>query len=128
VAEIPRAARILAEKFCPGPITIIIPDGKGSTFGFRIPDHPFIIELLKASGRTFASTSANLSGQPAALNVDDALASIDGTPEVVVDWGPLPPDSKASTVVMVNADSSWKILREGLFHTMILNNILNAVK
>lgn len=125
VTEIPRAARILAEKFCPGPITIIIPDGKGSTFGFRIPDHPFIIELLKASGRTFASTSANLSGRPAALNVDDALASIDGEPEVVVDWGSLPPDSKASTVVMVNADSSWKILRDGpLSH----DDIISALK
>ena len=85
----------------------------GSTFGFRIPDHPFILKLLKTYGKPLASTSANLSGVPAALSVADALKTIDGTPEVVVDAGVLPSDSKASTVILVNADSTWKILRPG---------------
>lgn len=86
---------------------------RGSTFGFRIPDHPFILKLLKTYGKPLASTSANLSGVPAALSVADALKTIDGTPEVVVDAGVLPSDSKASTVILVNADSTWKILRPG---------------
>ena len=113
VPELPETARVFAEKFCPGPVTLVVPDGSGSTFGFRIPDHPFILKLLKAYGKPLASTSANLSGVPAALSVADALKTIDGTPEVVVDAGVLPCDSKASTVILVNADSTWKILRPG---------------
>ena len=43
---LPDAARRIAERFCPGPVTLVVPDGHGSTFGFRIPDHPFIQRLL----------------------------------------------------------------------------------
>ena len=110
---LPAAARKLAETFCPGPVTLVVPDRSGSTFGFRIPDHPFILRLLKKFGSALASTSANLSGQPPARNVEDALRSIDGEPGLAVDGGPLPPDSPASTVIRVFSDSSWKILRPG---------------
>lgn len=112
-AVLPDIARKLAAAFCPGPITLVVPDKSGGTFGFRIPDHPFIKELLAAFGGALASTSANLSGQSPARNVADGLRSIDGEPELAVDGGALPPDSPASTVIRVFADSSWKILREG---------------
>jgi len=112
-AVLPEAARRLAEKFCPGPITLVVPGRNGGTFGFRLPDHPFIHRLLAAYGGPLASTSANLSGQPPARNVEYALQSIDGQPDLAVDGGALPPDSLASTVVQVYADSTWKILRPG---------------
>lgn len=110
---LPDAARKIAEAFCPGPVTLVVPAKDGSTFGFRIPDHPFIQQLLKTYGGALASTSANLSGTPAALCVEDALKSIDGEPALAVDDGPLPSGSKASTVIRVFADNTWKILREG---------------
>ena len=119
---LPPAARIFAENFCPGPITLVVPDGTGSTFGFRIPDHPFILELLNAYGAPLASTSANRSGMAPALSVSEALETIDGEPDVTVDGGVLTPGSKASTVVLVNADSSWKILREGPVTGAMLKN------
>ena len=112
-APIPAKARALADKFCPGPITIVIPDGKNSTFGFRIPNHPFILALLEKFGGAIGSTSANLSGTPAALNIKDALATLNGTPDVIIDGGVIPQDSLPSTVVMVNADNTFKILRPG---------------
>jgi hypothetical protein len=86
----PEKAERAARAFCPGPITVVYPDGKGSTFGFRVPDHPFVLELLKKFGGPLASTSANLSGRPAALSVEDALASIDGAPDFRVDGGENP--------------------------------------
>lgn len=113
VTEIPEKALILAAKFCPGPITIVIPDGKGSTFGFRIPDHPFILELLKRYDRPLGSTSANLSGEPAALSVEDALKSLAGSPETVIDGGKIADESLPSTVVMIDEEGTLKILREG---------------
>ena len=121
---LPDAARIFAETFCPGPITLVVPDGTGSTFGFRIPDHPFVLRLLKTYGAPLASTSANRSGMPAALSIDEALETIDGEPDVAVDGGELTPGSQASTVVQVNHDSSWKILREGPVTVKMLENAL----
>ena len=112
-AVLPDAAACLARKFCPGPITLVVPQRDGGTFGFRIPDHPFIRELLKEYDGALASTSANYSGQEPARNVEYALNSIDGEVDLAVDGGALPPDSPASTVVQVLADSSWNILRRG---------------
>ena len=103
----------MARAFLPGPITLVVPDASGSTFGFRIPDHPFILALLKKFGGPLASTSANRSGQPPALEVGYALKTLADKPDVVFDGGALPQNSIASTVVLVNADNSYKILREG---------------
>ena len=106
-------ARILLEKFAPGPITVIAPAiGKYPTVGVRIPDHPFVLELLKAHGRPLASTSANASGMPNVLKVADALAQLNGTVDLAVDGGTLPEDAAASTVVSV-CSGSMQILREG---------------
>lgn len=113
VDSLPDAAIRIASAFCPGPLTLIVPDKNGSTFGFRIPDHPFILELLRAFGKPLASTSANLSGNPPALSVQQGLADIDGEVALAIDGGVLPSDSKASTIILVNRDSTWKILRPG---------------
>ena len=111
---LPQAAKRLAEKFMPGAITLIVPDKNGATFGFRIPDHPFILDLLKHYNKALASTSANLSGEPPALDLSTALRTIDGSPAGAVDGGKLPEDSVPSTIIQVTADNQVKIIREGL--------------
>ncbi|MCK4982714.1 MAG: Sua5/YciO/YrdC/YwlC family protein, partial [Victivallaceae bacterium] len=88
------------------------PAPAGDTLGFRIPDHPFILELLQKLSYPLASTSANRSGEPNALDVDAALAMLDGEPDVAIDGGAIPHDRQASTVVMA-LDDSMKILRRG---------------
>lgn len=112
-APLPEAARKIAAAFCPGPVTLVVPDRYGSTFGFRIPDHPFIRQLLQLYGGALASTSANLSGSPPALSVAEGLNSIDGEPDLAIDGGVLSPGSRPSTVIRVRDDSTWEILREG---------------
>ena len=113
LGRIPENAEKAARRFCPGAITIVVPDGKGSTFGFRIPDHPFVLALLKSFGGPLASTSANLSGQPAALSIEEALKSIDGSPAISIDSGCIERDSKASTVVVFDEKGAWRIVRPG---------------
>jgi L-threonylcarbamoyladenylate synthase len=110
--KLPENARRLAEKFCPGPITIIIPGPDGKTVGFRIPDHPFILALIEQYGHPLASTSANSSGMPNALTVNEAVAMLDGEPDIAIDSGSLSANAAASTVVMVNKDKI-KIIRTG---------------
>ena len=110
--DMPETAKRFAAAFCPGPVTLIVPDGDAYT-GFRIPDHPALLRLLNAYGRPLASTSANLSGQPPAHTADEALESLALPPDGVLDGGPIPPDSAASTVVKIGRDGAWSILRPG---------------
>ena len=111
-SDMPETAKRFAAAFCPGPVTLIVPDGDAFT-GFRVPAHPALLRLLEAYGRPLASTSANLSGQPAAHTVEEALASLAMPPDAVLDGGPIPPDSEASTVIRVERDGTWSILRPG---------------
>ena len=121
--ELPDTAKRFAAAFCPGAITLVVPDGAGYT-GFRIPDHPALLELLARYGRPLASTSANLSGQPPAHTADEALASLAIPPDGVMDGGPIPPESEASTVVKVERDGSWSILRPGPVSVSMLREAL----
>ncbi len=114
-------AEKLALKLCPGALTVIVPAPGGDTLGFRIPDHPFVLKLLQELGLPLASTSANRSGEPNALNIEDALAMLEGEPDVVVDGGAIPSSRLASTVVMA-LDDELKILRLGPISEVELNS------
>lgn len=103
--------RKFAERFMPGAITIIAPTEDGS-IGFRVPDHPFLAALLAELGEPLFQTSANLSGAPDSLTLDDALAGLDGEVDAAVDGGALPPGSLASTVVDARTEPP-RILRQG---------------
>lgn len=113
----PEAIR-LAEKYCPGAITLIVNGRKGGTIGFRMPDHPFILALLEKCGCALASTSANLSGEPNVRSVKEALEQLNGEPDLAVDGGILPPDALASTVVDTTCDPV-KIVRQGALQVEI---------
>jgi L-threonylcarbamoyladenylate synthase len=113
VPTLSETAEKIARAFMPGPITLVVPDGQGGTFGFRIPDHPMLLPLLREYGKPLASTSANRSGEPSTLNVEDALRGLVGKPDYVLDAGAIPTGSRASTVIAVDESGEWKILREG---------------
>lgn len=111
VALTPAVCR-LAERFMPGPLTVIAPTADGGSIGFRMPDHPFLSALLTEMGEPLLQTSANLSGAPDSLTLEDALEGLDGAVEAAVDGGTLPPGSLASTVVDVVTETP-RILRQG---------------
>lgn len=106
------AAKTIAEKFCPGALTIVIDARDNAAIGFRVPDHPFMKTLIALYGRPLAATSANLSGQPPALSVAEALNVLEESPDLTIDAGPLSPDAKASTVIDARGDK-LRLLREG---------------
>lgn len=71
--EVPDKALVLAEKFWPGPLTMIlkkkdkVPDsitGGLGTVAIRMPSHPVAAELIRSSGVYIAAPSANTSGKP----------------------------------------------------------------
>lgn len=121
-------ARILLEKIAPGPITVIAPGcEKYPTVGVRIPDHEFIRQLLKNYNRPLASTSANASGMPNVLTVEEAVTQLHGALDLVVDGGILPCDAAASTVVTV-CENPCRILRHGPISQSDIEAALEAGK
>lgn len=116
-AELTPLAQELAAAYCPGAITIIVPRAE-SSLGFRIPDHDFVLKLLKKVDFPLSSTSANRSGLPNVLDVNEALTELDGEVDIVIDGGKIPPDSLASTVVDAGGNKAV-ILRQG---ALIIND------
>ncbi len=108
-----RRARRLMEQFMPGPLTLILPGAEGGpAAGVRMPDHPFIREVLQKLPWPLASTSANASGAPDARSCGEALKMLCGAPAAAIDGGILPEDAAASTIVDLRG-AETKILRHG---------------
>ena len=85
--------------------------GGRATLGVRIPDHPVPRALARELG-PIAVTSANRSGEAAARTVAELIAAVGHSLALVLDDGPVK-GGVASTVVAVDADGTWAILREG---------------
>lgn len=99
VTEIPPSFPILMEKFWPGPLTLVFPGaaslpemltGSRGTIGVRVSSHPVARQLVRAFGRPITATSANFSGQPAAVTAGGVLAQLGLEVDVVLDGGKTP--------------------------------------
>ena len=103
----------IINEFCPGPITIVVPSTDNNKIGFRIPEHSFVLNLINKVSFPFAATSANISGSPAALDINSALKALKLKPDLCIDGGDLPKDSLSSTVIEITDNDDIKLLREG---------------
>ena len=95
--DVPQAARALAEKFWPGPLTIImkakshIPPivlAGGDTVGLRCPEHKMTLELLRLARLPFAAPSANPSGSESPKTAEKVYEYFNGQIEGIIDGGP----------------------------------------
>lgn len=111
-------AALLAEKFWPGPLTLVLPllptmPGNLSpspTIGIRIPDHDLARQLLRVTG-PLAATSANLSGEPPATTAEQVLQGLGGQVSLILDGGRSP--GGLSSTVIDCAGEDPVLLREG---------------
>ena len=108
------AARRLAERFWPGPLTLVVPRRRGgsvcdlacaglASVGLRMPAHPLALALLRAVGRPVAAPSANRSGRLSPTTAADVVADLGGAVGVVFDGGPCPVGVE-STIVGFDGD------------------------
>lgn len=118
-AFVDEISKKLIDKFFPGEITIVLkkkevcPDvslKKFDTVGFRIPNHPFILNLLNILDFPLATSSANISKQKTPKNLEGLRNIFDGLVDFIVDGDEL--GETPSTVVQV-IDGNIYILREG---------------
>jgi L-threonylcarbamoyladenylate synthase len=131
--DVPDYARALIKKFWPGPLTLVctqqaslmwdLGDNRG-TVAVRMPDHEVALELLERTG-PLAVSSANLTGQPAATDADQAEEMLGEHVALVVDAGPTR-GSEASTIVDVTA-SPGRVLRHGALSLDELNAVLEPL-
>ena len=118
--NVPAAAYRLAEKFWPGPLTMILPrreivplrtTGGLETVGVRCPNHPATLAIIEAAGVPIAAPSGNTSGRPSPTTaqhmMDDMAGKIDG----IVDGGPCAVGVE-STVVDLSGETP-RLLRPG---------------
>ena len=95
--HIPQAAYTLAQRFWPGPLTMVLPAKdlvpKRTTAGLptvavRCPDSAVTRQIIRLSGVPIAAPSANLSGKPSTTTAQHVLHDHDGKIDAIVDGGP----------------------------------------
>lgn len=135
VREVPDAARKLAERFWPGPLTIILPKGNCipdevsaglDTVAIRFPSHPVAQAVIDAAGVPLAAPSANLSGHPSPTTAAHVMDDMDGRIEAVLDGGPCAVGVE-STVVTLAAEPP-RLLRPGGVTLEQLREVLDDVE
>lgn len=134
VEEIPKKAKLLAEKFWPGPVTMImkkkdiVPNsttGGLDTVAVRMPDHPLALEIIKAAGGFVAAPSANTSGRPSPTLAKHVLEDMMGRIDMIVDGGELSIGIE-STIVDMSVEPPM-ILRPGYITEEMLEECIGDV-
>lgn len=118
--DIPKAAYVLAEKFWPGPLTMVLPAKDTvpkrttaglSTVAVRCPDSLVTRKIIALAGVPIAAPSANISGKPSTTTAQHVRHDHDGKIDAIVDGGPCRVGVE-STIVDLTEDRP-RLLRPG---------------
>ena len=133
--EIPEGARILAEKYWPGPLTMILPKAdsvpKETTGGLdsvavRFPSDPIAQELILAAGGYVAAPSANTSGRPSPTTAGHVAEDLGEAIDMIIDGGQVNIGLE-STIVDFTEDIPV-VLRPGYISLEMLRETLGDVR
>lgn len=132
--DIPEIFYILAEKFWPGPLTMIVPkneiipketSGGLDTVGIRMPSHRVMRELIRISC-PIAAPSANRSGYPSPTLADHVMQDMNGKISAVIDGGECSLGVE-STVICFDNENTVRILRPGSVTVEMLSEFAENV-
>lgn len=135
VSEIPEAGRKLAEKYWPGPLTMVFPKkdivpygttGGLETVAIRMPSHPIASRLIRLAGVPLAAPSANTSGRPSPTKAEHVIEDMDGRIDMIIDGGDVGIGLE-STIVDVSGDVPT-LLRPGAVTMEMLQETLGEVE
>ncbi len=120
VANWPPTAQRLAERFWPGPLTIVlersakVPDivtAGGPTVAIRCPNHPIALALIREAGVPLAAPSANRSGELSPTCAEHVLRGLDGRIDLILDGGPTAAGIESTVIDLTH--TSPRLLRPG---------------
>lgn len=130
-SAIPQEAYILARRFWPGPLTLIlkrapqVPDvvtGGQDTIGLRVPAHPLALELLQAFGGGLAAPSANRFGRVSPTTAAHVRAELGNAVDGILDGGPCRVGLESTIISLVGERPV--ILRPGAVARSVLAQVL----
>lgn len=133
--NVPKEAYLLAEKFWPGPLTVILEKndkvpmsvtGGLNTVAVRLPSHPVARAIIASSGTLIAAPSANLSGRPSPTVGSHVAEDLDGRIDMIIDGGAIEIGLE-STIVDLTGDVPM-ILRPGFVTKEMLSEVLGRVE
>jgi len=134
-SSIPELAYKLAERFCPGPLTMVLPkndripmitSGGLDTVGIRVPSHPVMHRIIELSGCPIAAPSANTSGYPSPTSASHVMRDMNGKIAAVVDGGSSE-FGVESTVISIESENTVRILRPGCVTKEMLSEVCDEV-
>lgn len=122
LADFDETARALAAAFWPGPLTMVLPlkPGHGlsprvtaghATVAIRLPAHPVMQAVLRATDRPIAAPSANPSGRISATTAAHVRAGLGGRIAAILDGGPT--ERGLESTILAPAPDGTRLLREG---------------
>ncbi|MCM1156641.1 MAG: L-threonylcarbamoyladenylate synthase [Roseburia sp.] len=132
--EIPEAARQLAKRFWPGPLTMIFKKaetvpyettGGLDTVAVRMPSHPVAAAFIRASGGYVAAPSANRSGRPSPTSARYVIEDMQGQIEMIIDSGDVEIGLESTIIDMTEDEPA--ILRPGYITKEMLEEVLQSV-
>ncbi len=132
---IPESAMALAEKFWPGPLTIILPksdiipgeiSGGLDTVAVRMPSNEIARAIIDKCGFPLAAPSANTSGKPSPTCAQHVYSDLDGKIEAIVDSGECSVGIE-STVITLATDIP-RLLRPGGVTPEMLTEVLGEIE
>jgi len=112
----------LAERFWPGPLTLVVPRAPaipdeinpgGQSVAVRLPDHSVLRDLIRAVGSPLAATSANLSGRPSAVTAQEVADQLEGRVALILDAGRCPLGGGVASSVVDVTGPEPVLLRAG---------------
>jgi L-threonylcarbamoyladenylate synthase len=128
--ELPESARILGQALWPGALTLVVLRnrtlpvelGGGDTIALRVPAHDGLRAFIASCGGALAATSANLSGEPDALDAQSAARYLEGRVDIIIDGGPVQGGVPSTVVDCTGPDPT--ILREGALSALEITRTL----
>lgn len=135
VTEVPEKARILAEKFWPGPLTMIFPKtevvpfettGGLDSVAVRFPSDSIAQAMIRAAGGYVAAPSANTSGRPSPTTAQHVEEDLGDAIDMIIDGGPVGIGLE-STIVDFTEDVPV-VLRPGYISLEMLKETLGEVR
>lgn len=134
-AKLPPEAKVLADAFWPGPLTMIVEKnelvpkettGGLNTVAVRMPDHKAALDFIEAAGGFVAAPSANISGRPSPTLAKYVVQDMDGRIEMILDGGEVGIGVE-STIVDLTSEVPT-ILRPGYITQEMLERVLGEVE
>jgi L-threonylcarbamoyladenylate synthase len=134
LASVPPAARELAARFWPGPLTLVMPRSARvpdevtaglQTVAVRVPSHPVARALLAAAAVPIAAPSANLFSRPSPTSAAHVMEDLDGLVDIVLDAGPTSVGVESTVVDLTRQPPV--VLRPGAITLAMLRDLLPSV-